>query len=138
MIVPRTYTSRQSFCLSLGCFILRIQNKEDGYRLLGRQVIERHRIPLLGDFHPQEFFLLSSGRRRPASVSFLTVAHFVPVGCVFFRVGCRLLTRLGFIENKDPNFTRFTNLAKVALFIALQLNELYDWTGNLDFCHVHS
>lgn len=123
-----TYLHVKVVVLSFMLYFFQIQNKVDGYRLLGRQVNERHRIPLLGDFHPQEFFSLSSGRRRPAPVSFLTVARFMPVGSVFFRVGGRLLTRLRFIENTDPTFTRFTKLAKVVLFIALQL-----WTVWLDW-----
>lgn len=64
-------------------------NKEVVYRLLGRQVIELHRILLLGDIHPQDFFSLSlfPGRRRPASISFHTVARFMHSWMCFPRGG---------------------------------------------------
>lgn len=45
-------------------------NTERDFRVHGRHIIELHCIPLLRDFHPEDFFPFFSGRRRPASVSF--------------------------------------------------------------------
>lgn len=62
-------------------------NKERGFRFLGRQVIKLHHIPLLGEFHPGDFFSFFSGRRRPASVSFHSTVLCFMHGCMSFPQG---------------------------------------------------
>lgn len=103
-------------------------------RFLGRQVIELDRIPLLGDFHPQDFFFLffffspsSSGRRRPASISpstppfflflFFLVSRLVAWSlssgrgfCCLHSLLISLMLPLSSLKKKTPGITFFVQL----------------------------